>query len=272
MSHFPVVIFGKNIAKQLGPYVESYNSEKERDKYFKVKVWSNQEEHLFDTEKQAKEAIQNGLVPDYPEEPYYWTNPNKKWDYWIIGGRWSQFFKAKEGCSGEIQLRTTFDGRTISPDKEGWFDKIKKGDIDFDGMNQATLKLKLSYYDRVHFVLEGTPIPNQWIYYKDQSDIKLAREQYWSQPGMKLLKEANPDVGDFDQYLISREDYIKQYEKAGSTPFAFVKDGVWHSKGEMGWFGISHNNQDELVWQKQFSDAVDSVTDSTLLTIVDCHI
>ncbi len=31
----------------------------------------------------------------------YWENPNAKWDWYVVGGRWNNFFKLKEGCDGE---------------------------------------------------------------------------------------------------------------------------------------------------------------------------
>lgn len=64
-------------------------------------------------------------------EPYKW-NPQGKWDYYRIGGRWSGALKPKPGCSG-LWPKHLWD----SPDDEGTgFDSLRKGEVDWDAMGE----------------------------------------------------------------------------------------------------------------------------------------
>ena len=54
--------------------------------------------------------------------------------------------------------------------------------------------------------------------------------------------------------------------------FAYVKDGEWHERAQMGWFAVTSNERPEGEWEKEFKDMLDSLPDDTLLTLFDCHI
>ena len=57
------------------------------------------------------------------------------------------------------------------------------------------------------------------------------------------------------------------------TPFCFVtEDGEWFDKGEMGWWGIAHNEKPEDDWDKQFKDYLNNVDSDCLVTVIDFHI
>lgn len=61
-------------------------------------------------------------------------------------------------------------------------------------------------------------------------------------------------------------------EKTKDCIFAVVHNGEWYEKAKMGWWGITHDEKDEDVWQKQIIDILDSLADDAELTLVDCHI
>jgi hypothetical protein len=54
------------------------------------------------------------------------------------------------------------------------------------------------------------------------------------------------------------------------SAWAFVKDGEWFQKGQIGWFGLSAD--DDECWPLKFQELLDSVDDTQYLTVVDCHI
>lgn len=58
------------------------------------------------------------------------------------------------------------------------------------------------------------------------------------------------------------------------TYAVLTADGQWHSPGEMGWWGISSETEDEYdKWKREFADRFLLNADPELeLTIVDCHI
>jgi len=55
------------------------------------------------------------------------------------------------------------------------------------------------------------------------------------------------------------------------TPFSFVTpDGVWHTKGKMGWWAISWDEKPDNVWEKEYRDALKNYNGKFI--VVDCHI
>lgn len=56
------------------------------------------------------------------------TNPNKKWDWCVVGGRWSGYFRAKPGTGGVKGEQ----GLMGSEKDAAGVDVIRKGDIDFE--------------------------------------------------------------------------------------------------------------------------------------------
>ena len=55
-------------------------------------------------------------------------------------------------------------------------------------------------------------------------------------------------------------------------PFALVTpDGAWHEKGRMGWFGMSANEKEDNVWEKQVMDLLEA-NPECLVIGVDCHV
>jgi len=63
-----------------------------------------------------------------------WTNPNRKWDWWIIGGRWTGMLKLKEGANGSIGR----PGLMTAPAMPGYCDSVLKKDIDFEGIRRSS--------------------------------------------------------------------------------------------------------------------------------------
>lgn len=65
-------------------------------------------------------------------------------------------------------------------------------------------------------------------------------------------------------------EYLFEYKY---PPFCFVtEDGEWIEKGEMGWWGVSFNEQPEDDWNTQFKKYLDTVDSDCLVTVIDFHI
>jgi hypothetical protein len=107
-----------------------------------------------------------------------------------------------------------------------------------------------------------------------EGGISVARTAYHGQPAIKALRadERTSDIWDIEDYLMSREKYIQDACDGAISTFAVVKDGEWHERGSMGWFGCVSGEKDKGDWFKQVSDMLDSLPDDTLLTVCDCHI
>lgn len=195
---------------------------------------------------------------------YKHTNPNSKWDWWVVGGRWSGFFKLKETSKEELDENE---------------DSFLKRDIDFEKMRNDVAVKAEKRYDAVYKAIKGTEVNESWKSVIERiGDRNKAIDFYNSQErviAFKKLTEKNDLFGFFasvEEYNIDRDTYIKQERNSAITTYAVVKDGVWYEKGEMGWWGISFNEIEQKEWNERFNELVDSCSDDTLFTLVDAHI
>jgi len=111
-------------------------------------------------------------------------------------------------------------------------------DLDFDRMREAEKESRARYYDQ---------------------EMKKKEEK----------PEYKPLFWDFD-HIPTREEYINK--ELSVAPYAFLHDGEWVERGEMGWWGISNDKFSAEEWDKKFEEFIKSLDPETEITIVDCHI
>lgn len=98
MSHYTVMVVGDDIEKQLSPFQEN-------------NMGDCPEEYLEDIEIDGHK---------------YRDNPNAKWDWYSLGGRWSGMIKVKKGKYGQHGSPGVFKNKT------GIDSAIKKDIANFD--------------------------------------------------------------------------------------------------------------------------------------------
>ena len=131
---------------------------------------------------------------------------------------------------------------------------------------------------------EAWEIVKKWGYEMDENDNLISHynpdsrwDWYsiggrWS--GFLPLKELDSEgdhlttnealVGEIDWEYLLNEKF---------PPFCFVtEDGEWIEKGEMGWWGMSFNEQPEDDWATQFKDYLSTLDSNCLVTVIDFHI
>ena len=133
-------------------------------------------------------------------EEYSEYNPNSKWDWYDVGGRWNNSIKTK-------------DGRFVNECKFGEMDLTDFTDDDY----------------------ETEPAKN------------LFGEEY------RKLK-----------------DNVMWHYTISNMPFCIVIDGEWFEKGKMGWFGISHDDNEN--WDMDANDLLKNIPEDSELYLVDFHI
>jgi len=228
----------------------------------------------------------------------YYENPNAKWDWYQLGGRWCGFFKVKPEYDGASKVGSR--GLMGSCRNEGtmYVDQAKKYQIDFESMVQESRDKAAADYDFIASLFDDGVIPKiekPWSHFlalKDSGvieEIKEAREQYWAQPSLIRWKDATEAARTMEgitdrqkslavwaeatDYQMSRDEYIDFHGKRAFQTFAVVtEDGKWHEKGSMGWFGCVSDEKGPEDWTGQFYDLFQSLPDDTLLSVFDCHI
>lgn len=223
------------------------------------------------------------------------TNPNAKWDWWQVGGRWAGFFQLKGEYAEAIRHRRALLEKGlpipesllqklegIEHGQRSWtnadeilkvcrVDAAPKGAIDFEAMRREAGDKAGERYDTVYAVLgEHT----HWTSWKDMlaahENADDAREAYHAQPALKAIAAArdNPDIGFFftlDPFLCSRDEFVQRAKQGAGVPYALIKDGEWAQKGE-----TEEVPEDE--WATRVATLLDELPDDAQLTLVDCHI
>lgn len=290
MSHFTVMIFGDNAEDQLAPFQEN-NMGTCPEEYME---FIDQTDYLLDEweseSKETKEKYGNdfdryveeyhGYKKDGETDNYgYRDNPNKKWDWYQLGGRWAGFLKLKKGANGTVGKTGLFG----TPAPSGTADAALKRDIDFKSMREDAAKAAGKTYDEVTGIV-GLTLHNMhgWKYVRETmfaGYIDAAREYYNKQDAVVKLREWNQENNhkygwgtDLEDFQVTREQYCKSAADSACTTFAVIKDGEWYERGEMGWWGIVTDEKDQRNWDSEVAALLDELSDDTLISIYDCHI
>jgi len=300
MSHFTVMVFGDNVESLLEPYDENMNipkyskgvvSEKEKEEFSKYYIESEPAlknltfDQLYklkgnDWNDNSWEKDENGLYIEYST-----YNPNSKWDWYSIGGRWSGFFKLKEGKKGEIGE----PGFLSNPVEEGYADSTIKSNIDVEGMRNSIESYYRKKWKFVNKYIKGLTLEKTWESLLEKSNkeesysLDDARKEYYNQPIIIAFGEAMKEdqktenrlldlFSDVKEYVCTEEEYAQLGRDSALTPYAYLNENGWFQRGEMGWWGIARDEQTISYWNKYFNEMFDKLPDDTKITLVDCHI
>lgn len=175
----------------------------------------------------------------------YWDNPNKKWDWWVVGGRFRRGVRATNGECAPYPAGSFLDPKwedaTDYPPEH--FDQAKLGDMIWDRDEEAAKRAD-----------------DQWRSWFEGEEIEGVEKAH------PLASFHAKQYGDRETYVLCEST---MWWRAVITP-----DGKWHEVGEMGWFGCSSESGEELVeWAKKFKERfIDPYPPEYELTVVDCHI
>lgn len=256
MSHATVLVilnkidedeYHESLSDVLAPYEESPDVDSEYCEFFDktedlMKQYEEQDEEDKSVLTFKKYCLEEGYY-EYPAKSGrfgYFCNSNAKWDWWVVGGRWSNYLKLKNdvkypedviiGESGD------FEGH------ETHCSGARKCDIDFEGMREDQIKRCEKAYDRC---IEE--------YAKDNETTSLSFRY-----GIRF-KDEKPE---------SKEEFVKR--ESSSLFYSVLKDNEWNSHGDMGWFGIGTNETDD--WNEQEKLLIDETDDDSMVVLVDYHI
>lgn len=284
MSHFPVLVIGPDVDGQLAPYDENLEVEEHKE-YEMVDADSWTGKHLVEKDPDLDLNDQAAVV-EALEAKGFGTygfdddgifrlstyNPESRWDWYQVGGRWTGYFKLKEGAQGH----TGKPGLMTEAPPEGWVDVARKVDIDFEAMAATEAERAALEWDTFWGIVTGhgwTPV--DFADFMPEAPIEERRHAWWNMPVIKDLQAAH--VMSFtakltDTFGPDRDAHIAAAGRGAAVTYAVVKDGEWHERGSMGWFGLSSGDMEQGDWQTIWWKMVDSLDDNELLTVVDCHI
>lgn len=294
MSHFSVLVVGEDIESQLEPFWEldlhqdeaamdhraeftpEISNDAMVDEYAKFLVDHEDYEGKYET---IEDWIRDWHGYVYSEEYDswgYWSNPNAKWDWWCLGGRWAGFLKLKSHRVGLRSDDTSWIFRDKDPYKEGYVDSAKMGDINWKVMHfDNRVEAEKSWEEWEKYKAEKLLIPEEE--FKERWENYLKRNSDNSKVTTETLSEFKEACIEEDGYWRfgvrkgeTKEKYIARREIPST--FAVVKDGEWYEKGNMGWWGIVTDEKDCKDWQETFAELLEDIDPETRVSVVDCHI
>ena len=275
MSHYTVLVVTKDgdYESALAPFderieVEPYvretkeeliKKEKERFKNYLERVTKGEDVSSFEEDHPATLDWNDdeAILKNYIENNKEWEefdkegnrlstyNPQSKWDWYSLGGRWGGSFRLKEG--GEVIKESELTWATgYAPVENGYTDHAQFKDIDL------------------------TP---------DSKEIKKA-ERFWEVVVEGKPKEEGEKAEDFETFW-KKEYYTEQYGdkatyvKCQTELFAcaLLYHGEWIEAGQMGWFGCKDSTSDsEKAYREKFYEIVNNLDPDDYLSMIDCHI
>lgn len=282
MSHFCVLVIGDDVETQLQPYHE-FECTGIEDQYIqnvditseileKVKEGKSLGDVLYyygikedrrvlnESEVDISGPCKYGYAIMDPEgglvKAVERTNPNKKWDWWVEGGRWEGFLRTKDGGNANSCLRAELDLESMRNEAEG---KAR------------------ALWRKAQEVINGEDF-QPWDHFRSQVkegtlSFEEARNRYSSQPPIERWNSHRDLLWERPEMTKTSEDeFAQKARNAAFVTFALVKDSQWFERGSMGWFGIVSDAKSDSAWEAEFATLIDGLPGDTRLTIVDCHI
>lgn len=178
-------------------------------------------------------------------------NPDCKWDWWSLGGRWAGSLLIKDSVT-DYQIGPQFGLSTPvmpkAPRGYRWVDQAKLKDIEFAKMKT----FGDPYKEAIRFweiVVEGKPL----------------------KPG-----ETEPHVYKPSYYIDlygTKEHYAECFCEFGAFAL-LIEDEGWYEEGSMGWFGMSSSTSASLdAYKKLFQEKLnDPKYQDYYISMIDCHI
>lgn len=171
---------------------------------------------------------------------YTWNEEKGCWGYWYNPeAKWDWY---SEGGR--------FADSLFSISEDDYVDSAEVRDIDFDRMLVDCKEERKQHYEKLRGYYESLSSEQKEVglggYYKGIIESYPTAEEY-----------ANANASDFSTYAVV-------------TP-----DGVWHAPGEVGFWGMSTDTEEESKkWHEEYADRFlkEAKEKNWCLTIIDCHI
>lgn len=194
------------------------------------------------------------------------TNPNKKWDSYVLGGAYSRLLKLRDGCDSRLTTRQ------VAP---GYANQVRKGAIDFDGMRDAAEREARAKYRRFYALLGDTLLPRTYesLLEKHAGNWATMLNSYLSQMRQEYshLLEFCDGVGEPDlgkEFACTEDEYAERARNAAISPYAVVKEGKWY---EPPLLALASNEKDKYEWDREVSRLLDSIDNDTLVSVYECR-
>ena len=263
MSHFSVLVIGNDVERILEPYDENievtpyigrpaYIVERDFRRHqatcFKKQLDGETldafDEFTLSLNKVAADWWKewSGESLDIEGNALTTDNPNAKWDWYSIGGRWMGALILKGGAEGKLGEPGVFGDPPLHD-----ADITTIGDVDWVAMNKLAKEHSAKEWDTLF-----KPYDNH--------EFCLYNKDY-----VEKQKTVHLEI------YGTKEEYVRR--RGFWTTYALVTEDEWIAPGEMGLFGLSTDETtDREAYDNKFVSYLKSLPKDTPITVVDCHI
>jgi hypothetical protein len=216
-------------------------------------------EHLERRQVPFKETYKTfeEFVQQWHDRPYdekeggfgYYHNPNAKWDWWQLGGRYEGWLTVKAGTERDTLI---FGGpgvfghdknAYVRPDGRFGCDGCRKADLDFDCERERNIASVKERWERM--VAEG---------HENSADLRKFKYGF--------------ELEDTFESVMAQAEHENPF-----LTFAILLDGHWYEKGHMGAFGIVNGSKSQISgWCGEVNDLWNKIPYDAVVVVVDCHI
>ena len=190
----------------------------------------------------------------------YYCNPNAFWDWYSIGGRWPFQFLVRDTAERINGERSWGNEDAVCEAPEGyiWVCGARKRDIAWELMKEWELQHAKKRFELLAETFRSGKAP-------EGSFWKITEDGIISFVTQIYFKNESEEA-----YL--RRNGLAPDQRMVPDAYSFLQDGDWHSKGDMGWWGISSNDKKPDAWRQMLADYIDSIPDDHFIVGIDCHI
>lgn len=304
MSHFNVIVIGDNHGSQLAPFQENNMGDcpqeflKFHDQTKALQGYVDSGDYSYSSLQDAAED--HGYNNKHNGKYGYWENPNAKWDWYVVGGRWSGNFDIRVTARphtfgsamprplpenpGRIDLSMNRNDQKKRDQNlaEGCADWALKSAVDVErtmNKGEARARARWMYWAEA---LQGRQEPETWTVIRERNapNVEAARIEYKAQPVIIAWHKAYERRGEHspygtnpvEDYGFDLHSYIARIRRQAPVPFAYLHNGEWHERGSMGMFGCISDEKNRCQWVDTWEQLWSSLPDNARLTCIDCHI
>lgn len=235
-----------------------------------------------------------GLTANKEGQYGHWSNPNAKWDWFQIGGRWAGHWPAKTGAETSSGKRSWVNEGEEIPSNQ--VDIIRIEDIDFAKNGAETDKRVqkfLADYDKF-FNTGETPEGDDPFYGVRHTALSLGLVNCLNEDEITEEQRATCKLDPWPRNRWFKNDAgkaIPRYDVIAPLPsdvkfiefvrnqfnelrtYAYLDENGWVEPGKMGWFGMSAATAETREeYSKGFIEWLKSGDQNDWVVCVDCHI
>lgn len=305
MSHFSVTVCAEHPDKLeaiLAPYDENLEVEPYRDYedgepagFWAVSSLREEEglnpddatltwQQVADAYNKRYGGDEAPMLVDDPGRAYVMStrNPEAKWDYWRIGGRWGGYFPfLQEHAAEVIKPARGWDSPEVIMPQRCDGGPVRALDLAVLREDKAAEARKL--WQEYRDLVKGTPEALPWAQFREMLGslpgyaIDRAREEYHSQPRVQAIRQHDRFQWMDDpvaEFAVPVDLYAERARAQAVPGFATVTlDGKWMAPGRMGWFAATDATDSTRIGYCEVANAyIERLPDDAWLIAVDCHI